>query len=896
MAKFNLTFRGKILEGHDRQQVETRLAELYAIHDPARLRQCFSGDVVVLSRDLNRKEAAESYARLRRLGIETELVKLDERNGARDSKPPATNSPTEARSSATEQARQKALAREAARQAKQEAARLAKLEAARQKAALAEQKREAAAEIARRKAEERRRKEAKKAQRAAEHERARAAAAARAEAERAAREAEREQLAQLQRQRREEQQRAAAEKAAAREAQRREQEQQAAQAQLESARRKRQQAAAAAQRKAEELRKRAEEKALAEAAEREQEAQRRAMEQQAERRAAQELTHISPPSAAGRVKTRLELPSRKRTAQADAYPGRRKRQPGEPNLFSLSPFRNTAAVRQRAEVARHRARRAALAAAISLACCLAMLLGMQSSQTDGAIGGPSAVAVVPGQGPLLLAANRLLLHDRAGVGQAVLGAQQLGVATLSPPLALDPEDRLLAPGQLALGAADEQAPALLRCALEQPHCEQFSEQLADSSIDALAVNPLDGSVFVADSAAGELLKLNSQGELLARAAVALPAQPVLRLDSGLLLVNSAGAPAISVLRYEDDAFGEQLDEIVPQPFADATNRYGAIRDFLPLGDQWWVIFERRDDRPAELFRFDQQWQSPARATLPSGAVAGQLAAWGKRLLVRQPGSIPLLKFNEQGDAEAPLTSTLLTALVAEQTRRASLELLAWRAGLALAVLALVASCCLAAVYRIRSQVYTSSREQGAVPLDQGADDISWVAPAANRQQRLSLLARSYAVLALAAIMVAVGLGVSALQLAALLVALAGPAFALLLLQGSEYGHIGTRGDVLVLADHQGVYHLGSGSRVHYRSHFLMIDDVTVFIGSRWLPAFEPADIIAQVAPLARRGIHVDRKFLATRLLQGRHPLALGTGIILACACGALALLSLPGMG
>ena len=892
MAKFNLTFRGKILEGHDREQVETRLAELYAIHDPARLRQCFSGDVVVLSRDLNRKEAAESYARLRRLGIETELVKLDDRNGARDGKPPATNSPSEAKASAMEQARQKALAREAAQQAKQEAARLAKLEAARQKAALAEQKREAAAEIARRKAEERRRKEAKKAQRAAEHERARAAAAARAEAERAAREAEREQLAQLHRQRREEQQRAAAEKAAAREALRREQEQQAAQAQLESARRKRQQAAAAAQRKAEELRKRAEEKALAEAAEREQEAQRRAMEQQAERRAARELTHIAPPSAAGRVKTRLELPSRKRASQADAYPGRRKRQPGEPNLFSLSPFRNTAAVRQRAEAARHRARRAALAAAISMACCLAMLLGMQTSRTDGAIRGPGAIAVFPGQGPLLLAANRLLLHDRAGVGQAVLGAQQLGVAALSPPLALDPGGRLLAPGR----PAGEQAPALLRCTLEQPHCEQFSARLAGSSIDALAVNPLDGNVFVADSAAGELLKLNSQGELLARAAVPLPAEPVLQLDSGLLLVNSAGAPTISVLRYEDDAFGEQLDEIVPQPLAEATSRYAAIRDFLPLGDQWWVIFERRDDRPAELFRFDQQWQSLGRATLPSGAVAGQLAAWGKRLLVRQPGSISLLKYNEQGDAEAPLTSTLLTALVAEQTRRASLELLAWRAGLALAVLALVASCCLAAVYRIRSQVYTSSREQGAVPLDQGADDISWVAPAANRQQRLSLLARSYAVLALAAIMVAVGLGVSALQLAALLVALAGPAFALLLLQGSDYGHIGTRGDVLVLADHQGVYHLGSGSRVHYRSHFLMIDDVTVFIGSRWLPAFEPTAIVAQVAPLARRGIYVDRKFLATRLLQGRHPLALGTGIILACACGALALLSLPGMG
>ncbi len=755
MAKFNLTFRGKILEGHDRKQVETRLAELFAIHDPARLRQCFSGDVVVLSRDLNRKQAAESYARLRRLGMETELVKLDERNGARDSKPPATNAPTEAKSSATEQARQKALAREAAQQAKQEAAREALL--------------------------------------------------------------------------------------------------------------------------------------------REQQAQRRAMEQQAERRAAQELTHISPASAAGRVKTRLELPSRKRAYEADAYPGRRKRQPGEPNLFSLSPFRNTAEVRGRAQVARRRCRCNLVAAAVSMTGVLAMLLGMRSLQTDDFTGAASAVAVGPGQGPLLLAADRLLLHDRAGVGQSVLGAQQLGIVALWPPLAFDPQGRLLAPGRLASTTADKQAPALLRCTLEEPYCDLFSEALAGSTISALAVDPLDGSVFVADSEAGELLKLNAQGELLARAIVQLPEQPVLRLDAGLLLVNGAQGPSIAVLRLEDAALGEQLDEILPQPSPDAAARYRGISDFLPLGDQWWVLLERRDDRPAELFRFDRQWQSLGKVHLSSGGVVKQLAAWGKRLLVRQSGDIPLQKFNEQGAAEAPLVSTLLTTLVAEQTRRASLELLAWRAGLALAMLALVASCCLASLYHIRCQVYSSSRVQGAVPLG-GADDISWVAPAANRQQRLSLLGRAHAVLALAAIMVAVGLGVSALQLAALLVALAGPGFALLLQQGSGCGHIGTRGDVLVLADHQGVYHLGSGSRIHYRSHFLMIDDVTVFIGSRLLPAFDPTAIIAQVVPLARRGIHVDRKFLATRLLQGRHPLALGTGIILACACGALALLSLSGMG
>ena len=159
MTRFNLTFRGKILAGHDRQQVEARLAELFAITEPARLSQCFSGDLVILRRDLNRKDAADFYARLRRMGLEAELVKIPERNGV------GNDTPSRA---------------------------------------------DPAAEVARRKAEERRRKKEKKAQRAAEHERARAEAAARREAERAARAEERARLAELQRQRREEEQRAAA--------------------------------------------------------------------------------------------------------------------------------------------------------------------------------------------------------------------------------------------------------------------------------------------------------------------------------------------------------------------------------------------------------------------------------------------------------------------------------------------------------------------------------------------------------------------------------------------------------------------------------------------------------------------------------------------------------------
>ena len=79
MNRFNLTFRGEIIEGHDPEQVKARLARMLAIDDPAKLRRLFSGDPIVLRRNMERKEAAGLYSRLRQQGIQAELVKIGER-------------------------------------------------------------------------------------------------------------------------------------------------------------------------------------------------------------------------------------------------------------------------------------------------------------------------------------------------------------------------------------------------------------------------------------------------------------------------------------------------------------------------------------------------------------------------------------------------------------------------------------------------------------------------------------------------------------------------------------------------------------------------------------------------------------------------------------------------
>ena len=929
MNRFNLTFRGEIIAGHDPEQVRTSLARELAIEDPARLQDYFSGDPVVLRRNMERKEAAELYARLQQMGIQVELVKIPDRGslqsdaklrtpagagvGRAETPPDSSHSVSEAlrkadlaaQQSLPEEdkaelaAREKALKRalkakqketgrrkKAAPPGKATSPRMSAAQAAKLKAQLQQQAEAAArrqaelelsrtrelnrqavaqaeherleaerrqrleverAEQARREAEERLRLEVARAERErAQRERIEAERAeqARLEAqEQARREAARQEKARIEAERAEqarreaaERERLAAEKAAQREQEKRRAEQLAARVQVENARRKREQAAEAARRKLEEARNKARLQAELE----EQAAQHREMEEQAIQRAAVELAHkpgLKPMDA--RIRTRLETPSRQRQSAETAPGGKRKRQAGAPNLYHLRPFRNTPEIRARAGQSHRIMRLGFTGAAIALAAGLAMGIRLLSLPPPATVTGATAVAIPPQEGPLLLAGEHLLLHDRAGVSGADIVLDDLGLSSLQAPLAFDASGRLLAPGQLS---GETGTPHLLRCTLAQRHCE--------------------------------------------------PVSPVLRLDSGLLMMNSALGPAISVYRYEDEAFGQQLDEILLLP--PGSDGSTPVRDFIWSGEHWWVLLAQ-DTGGLGLYRFDSQWQLVDQPRLPGGSRPTGLVNWGTRTLVEDPSQLAVQRFNSAGETEAALISGALTGLAESQAHRSSLVLLGWRIGLALCLLAAIAGLCLGALHQVRSLVYKSCRERGAEPIDKLADSIEWIDAAPERAASLGRTGIAYTVLAMGLVLGAIGLGVSSLQLSALLVTLAGPAAALLLLQRSEPEHMGILGAQLLLVDHEGMYQLGGGSRIHYRGPFLMIDDVAVFTGTRLLPAFSPAAIATRVAPVAAEGIRVDRKIVTVKLLQSRHPLALGVVAIAIAIASAAALLSLQGI-
>ncbi|MCB1705102.1 MAG: hypothetical protein KDI17_09565 [Halioglobus sp.] len=885
MNRFNLTFSGEILAGEDIEQVKLRFAEKFGIDDQARLARFFSGETIILRRNLERKEAAELYHQLQLMGLAAALVKVT----AADTVDALVD--TAAREAAALEARQRQIAEEEARvaaeRAEQERLQQATEEAARKAAEAAERKRQEQEESARKKAaratakrkaaEEAAARKARRLQEKAEKAREKAEATARKKAELEERKRIAAEEEARHRVEREEQQRLAAEREARQ------------QAELEAQRRR------AAE---EQARKQAELEAQQQLAA-EDEARRQA-EQHRQRLAAQQAERAQ--TRSGRpvktpVKTGLDVPLRTPGESPEiGTPGQRKRQSGAPNFYKISPFRNSERVRTRAELARHRMRRAYTAGSVALALLLIATGTFLQSGARAVTTGASAVGISAISAPVLLAGESLLLHDRAGVATASLPLRALGVVALSPPLLFNREDALIAVGQLADDHSDSTQHtgwSVLHCDLAQPACTPFSPPLQDSHITAVALNPINGSVLLADSAAGRLLKLDRHGEQLATAQVALPDEPVLQLHGGLLWINSAEGPAISVFRYENDAFGSQLDEILLLPPGSEKLQQSRVRDFVWSGDAWWVYLQDDASGTGEVYRFDEEWNYLSTVPLAAGTAGPlQLVNWGSRTLINNPLTPAIQRFNAEGAAEVPFVSTSLQALISGQQRSARSADIAWHGSLLVLALAVIVCFGTGYVQGLRGLVYRPRREQGAEPLDDHTDALRWIEPVQDRQRQLQRTATFYGLAALAVVLLAVTLNVSAWQLAALLLALSGPAIALLLLSRQPVGHIGVLGDRLLLVDHSGQYHLAGGPRLHYRGPFLSIDDIVVYAGNRLLPAFSPAPLQRHISPPALGAIRVDHKTIAIKLLESRHPLALGAIAIAAATAAAVLLLLL----
>lgn len=926
MNKFNLTFWGEILPGKDPQQVKLRFAKLFGIDDPERVDHFFSGETITLRRNLDRKVAGEYFHKLHKLGVTAELVKVEPtpetpptpavahkidddelqwETARRQAEIDSLNRRTqEQKKKADEQARQRAAEEEsekARRAAKEALLKKQQAEKSERKAEETERKRVAAAETKRlreeeavqrkaqaekeqlRKAEEAERKRiaAAEAKRLREEEAARLKALAQKKKQRKAEEAGRKQQqaeaarlaaekAELDKQKAEEVARQKTEKVA-KERRRRDiaREEKAAQdalerEHLEQAKRKASEAEEKARTQQQQQRLRDQK----EVEERERELEEKAIERGA--KALSGAAHLKTTQA--KVKSKLELP-RKSTAY---HSGTGKHQAGEPNLYQLKAFRNRAQVRGRPAIAREKTRKGMFVGAAALAILLLLLGRFASLTAQTIVSGPAGVAASKQGELLIIAGDYLLIHDRAGVASKSIAANKLGLKNLSAPVSYTPSGKVLL--QASSKNETDNNVILWLCDLTQESCASLGTENPATTLNSLRVHDLNGDLFIADGSAGKLLKLSANGALKSAVDRPLPDKPVLRLDSGLLFINSKQGPAISVLRYEDTAFGQQLDEILLLPPPALEREHTRVWDFASNGNHWWVTLFNPDNGDSALYLFDRDWSYVRQLSRDEMNLAGQLVNWGRKILLFSQQQSGVLRYGEAGAEEAIFHSPLLEDIINERASKRQLTALARYSFIVLLLTIAIGGFAYAYFYSVRALVYKSRPARGADPLDDIADQIHWVKAASTRSGQLRHASIACVILALAVLVTLMGLGVSAVQLLAAMIALIGPFAGLQLILRSEPEHLGLSNEQLVLVDHRQLYHLASGPRIHYRGPFVIIDDVVIFTGTVLLPTLDRSQLDSLARPLIRAGIRVDRKTVLIKLIESHHPVARATQV------------------
>ncbi|QIB64240.1 hypothetical protein [Kineobactrum salinum] len=519
------------------------------------------------------------------------------------------------------------------------------------------------------------------------------------------------------------------------------------------------------------------------------------------------------------------------------HPANRQPAPGAaPNPYALRPFQNSRALSGRA-VGATRLRRLALATALAMLALLLLLIWYVAAAGSRSDAPRLSAAAGNQRGELVLSTDSLLLfHDRSGAETGVFDLEQLELP--GPVVALEYllDDELVLLVETPAGSRQ-----VFHCATLPGSCTGLSNSEGPLAADALAADRHGARLILASHTRQQLSLHDYSGRQLASRPLALPQRPVLRIHGGLLFVNADEGPAINVLRYEQEAFGEQLDQILLLPAGDYGATFTQNHDFTWAGQYWWTVLGDPATGDRQLFRFDELWRFVAAVPLPPDHRPASLIPWQEKLLVLDPRQTVLLRFSETAVAEAPLQSATAQTLAEDATRRRMIIARLGRLGSATLLLGTVAALLFAGLQQLRYRTFSHFRYRNAAILDPHITRLHWLSlPARPCLRRLRLWA------------------------------------------GAVPGHIGVRGTELVLVDHRGVYQIGAGPQIHRHRYFLLLDEVLVYTGSRWLPEFETAEWRQFMPPVLANAQRLDSGRLLVMLCEHRHPL-------LPLAAGSLAL-------
>ncbi len=564
---------------------------------------------------------------------------------------------------------------------------------------------------------------------------------------------------------------------------------------------------------------------------------------------------------------------------------RKRRQPGAPNLFDVRLPESARAQAPQEDHIGHAARIGSIIMALAFIAVGLRFWAMSFHAPDYGLG---SVAVDASDKPAVAVNDQLLWHDRAG---------NPGELAVAEGLALDPGVQLnfFADGKLLIlrPPTDPGVPKWMHstldvtsspgsldvCNIRQATCDTL---LAPLDGAALVVDWRTASLIVADVAGQRLLKLDRDGNVLASRQRDLTAPVSLELQEGILYLTQGDMRSIQVLKPDSADFGEPLDNIeIAAPGSPLAVRW--------LAGHWWVLSQVGDGRA--LFRFDDRWQFDRAAALPDGAHPGLPVVWTDKLLVPDAKASTVYRVAADAAVEKPFSEEAIGDTLTQ--RREQLEFAQSLRILVMLLLFLgaVGLMIFGSFKSLQGKIYRAKADQDESAFDINNEAIDWLDPAPNYGLRIQQL--SYAVGGLAALSLIIALvarfpfGLIA-AVALLLIGIGGYCYAIRLSTGC---HLGRLGDQLVLVDHNSIYRVGRGPRIQYFNNFVMIDDVIVYLGNRLVHLFADEPLREHFEPIVTRGIKVDRTTLRLKLINTRHPLIYGAGgLLLSMAAAAVLLL------
>ena len=538
-----------------------------------------------------------------------------------------------------------------------------------------------------------------------------------------------------------------------------------------------------------------------------------------------------------------------------------------------------------------------------------------------ALGGPGRLLLGP-QGHLYVAIqDRLLEHDAEGSFLKTHDLGTLGVDGLIGDLAFFADGDLL----LRLGsdpstlrdrvrsfvrATDTRALApaapgagLHRCDLERAQCRPFGDPALDfKATFGLAIDPFDGTVYVADTTRHLLRKFSAEGTPLAAPAGGVRFPNQLLLHHGRLLVADTNRHRVLVADAATDRFGTQLDaiDVVPGDAQRAGHTWPTR--LARVGGAWWVVNMRRDLGAGGVYVFDDNWRYLRRVELPDGADPVAIVAFRGEALIGDWRLGRIHRIPDRGEPAGVFESVGLVDLYAALDERRAHYRLVSHLGVGLLVALLVAML-LKGLSAPASVSPGNAAGGGVAPRSPGGEETIWLAPDAARVRKLR-----------AALWVVGGLFAAVCALLAWIATWAGGAafvsgivapvlglFVIYLLVAwvtrvNTRTAIGLRGGLVTLRDHTGRETTHPLSQAMFDGTTLATPDMAVFLGQPASSLYDRQEVMRHLYPRLGAARAISVIAMLQHMVRLRHPQGLILVLLLFALIAGLAALMLGAFG